>query len=258
MKRNDIELIQQVLQGDPDAFAPLVKKYQKGVHSLVWRKIGDFHTAQEITQDAFLKAYQKLGTLKNHNQFPGWLYVIAANLCADWFRKNPLPEQSLEITEANEVAQVSYSRYMAEQQATDADESRREIVKKLLQKLPESERTVMTLYYLGEMTINAISEFLGVSPNTVKSRLSRARNRLKKEGGTHDPTESCQFPIAYKFNRDHHARSLASRTRWTRWKQTDGTVGCFCYLSRFDFPIDGERRAVPLPFSETLQPKRHI
>lgn len=181
MKRNDIELIQQVLQGDPDAFAPLVKKYQKGVHSLVWRKIGDFHTAQEITQDAFLKAYQKLGTLKNHNQFPGWLYVIAANLCADWFRKNPLPEQSLEITEANEVAQVSYSRYMAEQQATDADESRREIVKKLLQKLPESERTVMTLYYLGEMTINAISEFLGVSPNTVKSRLSRARNRLKKE-----------------------------------------------------------------------------
>ncbi len=181
MKRNDIELIQQVLQGDPDAFAPLVKKYQKGVHSLVWRKIGDFHTAQEITQDAFLKAYQKLGTLKNHNQFPGWLYVIAANLCADWFRKNPLPEQSLEITEANEVAQVSYSRYIAEQQATDADESRREIVKKLLQKLPESERTVMTLYYLGEMTINAISEFLGVSPNTVKSRLSRARNRLKKE-----------------------------------------------------------------------------
>ena len=181
MKQNDVELIQRVLQGDPNAFAPLVKKYQKGVHALVWRKIGDFHTAQEITQDAFLKAYQKLGNLKNHNQFPGWLYVIAANLCVDWFRKNPLPEQSLEITDASEVAQVSYSRYIAEQQATDADEARREIVKKLLQKLPESERTVMTLYYLGEMTINAISEFLGVSPNTVKSRLSRARNRLKKE-----------------------------------------------------------------------------
>ena len=181
MQQKDAERIQQVLQGDQEAFGPLIKKYQKGVHALVWRKIGDFHIAQEITQDAFLKAYQKLGTLKNHNQFPGWLYVIAANLCADWFRKNPVPEQSLEITDANEVAQVSYSRYMAEQQATDADEARREIVKKLLQKLPESERTVMTLHYLGEMTINAISEFLGVSPNTVKSRLSRARNRLKKE-----------------------------------------------------------------------------
>ena len=176
-----LNAFQQVLQGDQEAFGPLIKKYQKGVHALVWRKIGDFHTAQEITQDAFLKAYQKLGTLKNHNQFPGWLYVIAANLCADWFRKNPVPEQSLEITDASEVAQVSYSRYMAERQAADADETRREVVKQLLQKLPESERTVMTLHYLGEMTINAISEFLGVSPNTVKSRLSRARNRLKKE-----------------------------------------------------------------------------
>ncbi len=181
MKQNDAELIQQVLKGNQDAFGPLIRKYQKGIHALVWRKIGDFHIAQEITQDTFLKAYQKLGTLKNHNQFPGWLYVIAANLCADYFRKTPLPEQSLEITDVNEVTQVSYSRYMAEQQAAEADASRREVVKKLLQKLPESERTVMTLYYLGEMTINAISEFLGVSPNTVKSRLSRARNRLKKE-----------------------------------------------------------------------------
>ena len=181
MRQDDTALIQQVLQGDQDAFTPLVNKYQKGVHALVWRKIGDFHIAQEITQDAFLKAYQNLRTLKNHNRFPGWLYVIAANLCSDWFRKNPQPEQSLEITDADEVAQVSYSRYMAEKQASEVNETRREVVKKLLQKLPESERTVMTLHYLGEMTIKAISEFLGVSQNTVKSRLSRARHRLKKE-----------------------------------------------------------------------------
>ena len=181
MRQDDTALIQQVLQGNQDAFTLLVNKYQKGVHALVWRKIGDFHIAQEIAQDTFLKAYQNLRTLKNHNRFPGWLYVIAANLCSDWFRKNPPPEQSLEIIDANEVAQVSYSRYMAEKQAAEVDETRREVVKKLLQKLPESERTVMTLYYLGEMTIKAISEFLGVSQNTIKSRLSRARNRLKKE-----------------------------------------------------------------------------
>ena len=182
MKQKDSELIQQVLQGDQEAFGHLVKKYQKGVHALAWRKIGDFHIAQEITQDAFFKAYRQLGTLKNHNLFSGWLYVIAANLCSDWFRKkNPPPEQSLEVTDMSEVNQVSYSRYVAGKQETEADEMRREIVKNLLQKLPESERTVMTLHYLGEMTIKAISEFLGVSPNTVKSRLSRARNRLKKE-----------------------------------------------------------------------------
>ena len=181
MEQSDAQLIQRTLQGDQDAYTLLVRKYQKGVHALVWRKIGDFHTAQEITQDAFLRAYQKLGTLKNHNLFAGWLYVIAARLCADWFQKNSLPEQSLEVTDVSEVNQVSYSRYVAEKQKTEADEARREVVKKLLQKLPESERTVMTLHYLGEMTIKTISEFLGVSPNTVKSRLSRARNRLRKE-----------------------------------------------------------------------------
>ena len=181
MEQKDAELIQRILQGDQDALSPLVKKYQKGVHTLAWRKIGDFHVAQEITQDAFLTAYKKLRTLKNHNQFAGWLYVIAANLCFDWLRRNRLPMESLDAGDANEVDKVSYSQYVAEKQATEADETRREVVKKLLQKLPESERTVMMLHYLGEMTINAISEFLGVSQNTVKSRLSRARNRLKKE-----------------------------------------------------------------------------
>ena len=181
MAHTDAELIQRILQGDQDALSPLVKKYQKGVHTLAWRKIGDFHIAQEITQDTFLTAYQKLRTLKNHNLFAGWLYVIAANLCRDWLKKSRLPMDSLDITDANEVDKVSYSQYVAEKQKADVDETRREVVKKLLQKLPESERTVMMLHYLGEMTINAISEFLGVSQNTVKSRLSRARNRLKKE-----------------------------------------------------------------------------
>ena len=181
MIQNDAELIQRILAGDQDAFSPLVEKYQKGVHALAWRKIGDFHIAQEITQDAFFKAYQKLNTLKNYDTFAGWLYVIVANLARDWLRKNRLPMESLDITEASEVDQVSYSRYVAEKQATEADETRREVVKELLQKLPESERTVVTLHYLGEMTVKAIGEFLGVSQNTVKSRLNRARNRLRKE-----------------------------------------------------------------------------
>ena len=181
MQHSDAQLIQRVLQGDQEAFSPLVKKYQKGVHALAWRKIGDFHIAQELTQDAFLTAYQKLRTLKNHNAFSGWLYVIVANLCLDWLRKNRIPMESLDTADSSEVDKVSYSQYVAEKQEEEADETRREVVKELLKKLPESERTVMTLHYLGEMTIKAISEFLGVSQNTVKSRLSRARNRLRKE-----------------------------------------------------------------------------
>ena len=60
MQHSDAQLIQQVLRGDQEAYNPLVRKYQKGVHALAWRKIGDFHIAQEITQDAFLKAYEEL------------------------------------------------------------------------------------------------------------------------------------------------------------------------------------------------------
>ncbi len=181
MKKQDIQLIQRILDGDEKAFTAIVEKYQKGIHTLAWQKTGDFHIAQEITQDTFLKAYQQLGTLKNRKLFCGWLYVIATNLCNDWLRKKRLPIQSLETVDTKEVDQVSYTNYIEEQTEEDANESRRELIGNLLKKLPESERTVMSLHYLGEMSCESIGEFLGVSQNTIKSRLSRARNRLKKE-----------------------------------------------------------------------------
>ena len=87
MKTDDVVLIRRVLAGDETAFAELVKKYQKPVHTLAWRKIGDFHIAEDITQETFLKVYQGLHTLKDPHQFSGWLYVITANLCATWLRK---------------------------------------------------------------------------------------------------------------------------------------------------------------------------
>ena len=181
MENNDTELIQRTLDGDETAFNELVEKYQKGIHALAWRKIGDFHIAQEITQDAFLRAYERLKTLKDRSSFSGWVYVIASHLCIEWHRKKKHPFQSLETTDVGEIDQVSHSKYMAEKRDNDTAETLREVVQKLLQKLPESERTVMTLHYLGEMTCETISKMLGVSPNTVKSRLNRARNRLKKE-----------------------------------------------------------------------------
>ena len=84
MERDDVQLIRRVLSGDDAAFSTLVQKYRKSVHALAWRKIGDFHHAEEITQDTFLQAYKKLSTLKDLNQFAGWLYVIANRLCINW------------------------------------------------------------------------------------------------------------------------------------------------------------------------------
>ena len=179
MDKDDVQLIHKVLSGDDEAFGTLVRKYQKSVHALAWRKIGDFHYAEEITQDTFLQTYEKLPTLKNHNQFAGWLYVITNNLCTDWLRKKKPAMQPLGDASVKAIDKLTYERYMLEQRETEATEHRREIVKQLLDKLPESERTVVTLYYLGEMTTKEIGKFLGVSVNTITSRLQRARERLQ-------------------------------------------------------------------------------
>ena len=182
-RKDDVQLIHAVLSGDDTAFDILVEKYQKSVHALVWRKIGDFHYAEEITQDTFLRAYQNLSTLRNPSQFLGWLYVIANRLCLNWLRKQK-PErhlQSLEDTPVEEVVKSAYARYILERRETEATEHRFEIVKKLLEKLPESERTAMTLYYLGEMTTKDIGKFLGVSVETIRTRLHRARKRLQED-----------------------------------------------------------------------------
>ena len=181
MKNRDAELVHQTLDGDDAAFTKLVRKYQKPVHALVWRKIGDFHTAEDITQDTFLKAYQNLATLKEPQRFAGWLYVIATRRCAAWLRRKRLRMQSLEQTSATQLEKSTYSAYVVEENARRTAEAQREIVKKLLAKLQESERTIITLRYFGEMSNVEISEFLGISANTVRSRLHRAQQRLKKE-----------------------------------------------------------------------------
>ena len=182
-REDDAQLVRAVLSGDDAAFDILVEKYQKSVHALVWQKIGDFHYAEEITQDTFLRAYQKLSTLRNPSQFLGWVSVIANRLCLNWLQKQKSAKQpqSLEDTPMEEVAKSDYARYASEQRETEATEHRFEIVKKLLEKLPEGERTAVTLHYLGEMTMKEISRSLGVSVETVKVRLYRARKRLREE-----------------------------------------------------------------------------
>ena len=198
MEKDDVQLIRSILSGDDAAFTTLVGKYQKSVHALAWRKVGDFHFAEEITQDTFLQAYKKLATLRNPNQFAGWLYVIANNLCKRWNQKKKLSTQSLEGTPVVEIENTSYKRYVSGQRETDNTERRHEIVKKLLQRLPESERTVVTLHYLGEMTAKEIGKFLGVSVNTINSRLRRAKKRLqeREELLIQEMLGSVQLPVS--------------------------------------------------------------
>ena len=181
MVEDDVQLISKVLSGDDEAFTALVRKHQKSVHALAWRKIGDFHIAEEIMQDVFLRVYKHLPKLKDPKQFSGWLYVTTDRLCNTWLRKNKSPTESLEDVPMADIEKTFYEQYVSTQHEEAARSHQQELVKKLLEKLPESERTVMTLYYLGEMTAKEISKFLGVSINTITNRLQRARKRLQQD-----------------------------------------------------------------------------
>ena len=172
MAYSDAELIKRTLAGDETAFGFLVDKYKGAVHALAYRKVGNFHTAEDITQDTFLAAYEKLSTLRDWEHFPGWLYTIAARFCLMWHRKRRLPTQPLDTAEMglNALAEAKF-----------ADEQTRQAVHDALEELPESQRTVLTLHYLGGMTCAEIARFIGTSRGAVLDRLYRARAQLKKE-----------------------------------------------------------------------------
>ena len=180
MKNDDVELIQHILAGDEDAFESLSKKYQKQVHALVFRKVGDFQTAEDITQETFLRVYQKLATLNDPAKFSAWLYAIVNHLCIAWHRKNRLQTEALQEIHISEIETDVYSRYVTVEHAKTTAEAQRDLVKKLLTKLKENDQEVITLHYFEEMTSSEIGAHLGVSENTIKSWLHRARQQLKR------------------------------------------------------------------------------
>ena len=179
MKSTDVALIQRILAGDENAFASLVRKYQKQIHTLAWEKTRDFQIAEDITQETFLQVYQKLDTLEDPTQFTRWLHQIANRRCIAWFRRNRIQTEPLEEVDISEIETEAYSRYISAEHAKTTADAERDLVETLLAKLKESDREVITLHYFEEMSSSEIGTFLGVSENTIKSRLRRARQRLK-------------------------------------------------------------------------------
>ena len=180
MRNDDFTLIQCILAGDESAFESLIKKYQKQVHALAFRKVGDFQTAEDITQETFLRVYQKLATLNDPAKFSGWLYAIVNHLCIAWHRKNRIHTESLREIHISEIETDVYSRYVAVENAKTTADAQRNLVRKLLTKLKENDQEVITLHYFEEMTSSEIGVHLGISENTIKSRLHRARQQLKR------------------------------------------------------------------------------
>ena len=175
MRTEDGYLIQQCLDGDHAAYGLLVDKYKRGIYALAFSRVRNFHDAQDITQEAFIKAYQNLHTLRRWDNFIGWIYRITSNLCRDWVRsasKRP-DREFVEDQDPGTIDNVSMDSYIKD--------SAYESIKESLELLPEIYREVLTLRYFGGMNVREMSRFLGASPRTIDRRLSEAMSRLKEE-----------------------------------------------------------------------------
>ena len=179
MQKEDAYIIHKCLNGEPEAFGFLVDRYKESVYALAHSKLHDFQDAEDVTQEVFIKAYQRLNTLRQWDSFYAWLYAITSNICKNWLNKrSKRPDQELmEEKDPKILEDHSLDSY----RESLAQESLLGMIEDALCSLPEIYRQVITLYYLGGMSNKEIAGFLGVAPTAIKERLSRARMQLKEE-----------------------------------------------------------------------------
>ncbi|MFY4776627.1 RNA polymerase sigma factor SigW [Metabacillus sp. RGM 3146] len=174
--------ILQVKKGDKNAFAEIVNLYKDRIFQLCFRMLGNVHEAEDMAQEAFIKAYINLHTFKMEKKFSTWLYRIATNLSIDRLRKNK-PDYYLDQEIAGTEGLTMYSQVAADvalpEEEVESMELQRTIHRGILE-LPEKYRSVVILKYLDELSLNEISEILNIPVGTVKTRIHRGREALRK------------------------------------------------------------------------------
>lgn len=174
---DDSYYIEQVLNGDKAAFASLVDKHKDMVFTIAKRISGNIEDAEEIAQDAFVKAFQALESFKQQSKFSTWLFRITYNTAISGIRKKrmetaPLDEQLIE----------NYSLDTIQDTVGNLDEEdQKMIIAKALEKLPEQETLLITLFYMKEMAVEEISTITHLSESNVKVKLHRIRKKLYNE-----------------------------------------------------------------------------
>lgn len=170
------KIIQQVLDGDQEAFSELVKAYEKPVYNLCLRMAGNAQDAQDLAQEAFLKAWRGLRFYKFESSFSTWLYRLTSNVCIDFLRRQKrrtalsltMEEQELEVPDQAPVPEEQLLRQEAQ-----------EAVSQAMNQLEDEFRLVLTLRVLEDMSYEQIAQIMDLKVGTVKSRLARARIKLK-------------------------------------------------------------------------------
>jgi RNA polymerase sigma factor (sigma-70 family) len=183
---NDSEIISSVLNGDQQAYAVLVNRYQNYVFTVAMRFTRSREDAEEVSQDIFIKAYRALADFKGASKFSTWLYTIVNTTCITFLRKKRLEIQSLDNEKVFEVADSIDSGFRAN---LVEQKSRVNMVNNAIRMLQPDDAEILTLFYKSEQSLDEIAMILSIEPNTAKVRLHRARARLKEKMEKHFAAE---------------------------------------------------------------------
>ena len=179
---NDNEIISEVLNGNQQAYAVLVNRYQNYVFTLCLRIVKGREDAEEVAQDVFIKAYKYLADFRGAAKFTTWLYTIVNNTCISFLRKKKLDIHSLDNEKVFEVADNQDSGMRAN---LVEQKSRISMVNEAIGLLNPADAEIITLFYKAEQSLEETAQVLGIEVNAAKVRLHRARTRLKEKMETH-------------------------------------------------------------------------
>ena len=172
---SDCHLVQRSLRGDTQAYGMLVQQHQHAVFNVCYRMLGEYQGAEDLAQDTFIRAYRRLSTFDLERPFGPWIRRIATNLCLNFFKRNqpnstPL-EDELIISTPSKTTNPEIAHEILEQKET---------IRNALLELPPHYRAVIELRHYQDMKYQDIAATLGLSLNTAKSHLFRARKYLAK------------------------------------------------------------------------------
>ncbi len=181
-KETDSTLINQAKSGDAQAYDKLLNKYRNSVYNLVYRMVRDVEEAEDLTQEAFIKAFNSLAQFNEDYAFSTWLYKIATNNCIDFFRKRKLQTLSIDKPiqyKDSEIHQELPDPELNPEKSILAGE-RSSIIREAIESLPEKYYTAIVLRHTEEKSYEEIAEILHLPIGTVKARIFRAREMLNK------------------------------------------------------------------------------
>jgi RNA polymerase sigma factor (sigma-70 family) len=171
---DDQYYITKIVEGDTKAFAVLVDRYKDLVFTLALRMLKNREEAEEVSQDAFIKVFKSLNKFKGDSKFSTWIYRITYNSCLDVLKKYKQEYQWVTIDEFTERQVVTLDN------AFDAlvGKEQRQVIEDCLQRLPNEDSFLLTLYYFEEQSLDEISKIMGLTANNVKVKLFRSRKKL--------------------------------------------------------------------------------